>query len=65
MTLKLRVVTPRGVEFEEEVKSLILPAAEGEVLRLESVGLDLAVAQVYQDVLPEEAPAVPPPPAPG
>ena len=25
----------------------------------------LAVAQVYQDVLPEEAPAVPPPPAPG
>ncbi len=31
MTLKLRVVTPRGVEFEEEVKSLILPAAEGEV----------------------------------
>ncbi|HQY07967.1 MAG TPA: Uma2 family endonuclease [Burkholderiaceae bacterium] len=43
----------------------LYPAAEGEVLRLESVGLDLAVAQVYQDVLPEEAPAVPPPPAPG
>jgi len=43
----------------------LYPAAEGEILRLESVGLDLAVAQVYQDVLPEEAPAVPPPPAPG
>lgn len=43
----------------------LYPAADGEVLRLESVGLDLAVAQVYQDVLPEEAPAVPPPPAPG
>lgn len=38
----------------------LYPAAEGEVLRLESVGLDLAVAQVYQDVLPEEVPAVPP-----
>ena len=43
----------------------LYPAAEGEILRLESVGLDLAVAQVYQDVLPEEAPAVEPPPTPG
>lgn len=43
----------------------LYPAAEGEVLRLESVGLDLAVAQVYQDVLPEEAPAVTVPPTPG
>lgn len=31
MALKLRVVTPRGVEFEEEVNSLIMPAADGEV----------------------------------
>jgi len=43
----------------------LYPAAEGEILRLESVGLDLAVAQVYQDVLPEEALVVLPPPAPG
>lgn len=31
----------------------LYPAGEGESLRLESVGLDLAVAQVYQDVLPQ------------
>lgn len=46
----------------------LYPAAEGEILRLESVRLDLAEAQVYQDGLPEEAPAVPPnlpPPAQG
>lgn len=30
----------------------LYPAGEGEILRLESLGLDLAVAQVYQDVLP-------------
>lgn len=31
----------------------LYPAGEGESLRLESVGMDLAVAQVYQDVLQE------------